>query len=326
MLQKNESVEIPSTVARITATNEVPVELPAQNTNVELAELVVCLEEGFNRRKKHFQTSIKSINKRGVVVFTPFALVLLCLMFAMFRGLFSPAIAIGIMVVSFTLWMPTLKYQVRRHRSVSPAPLEQERLAVLRLVEIEDIRAVAPLIDCLSWGGDSTMHPEIWQALGRLLPRLTVEQARALGPERHGRLVLWLQAWELSPSHSAVTALGNMPTLGILHVLAHLGQRSIIPYHPMIKQKMSLLAMLGEWADGKKLGQDPMVQQAAAACCHAIRNQTALGYSGEQLLRASVAASPDPKSLLRPTQGAQQTAPQELLRATSTNEDDDDSE
>ena len=324
MLQKTEVLEIRSVAISTTATSEVLVELPTQNLDVELAELTACLEEGFTRRKNHFETSIKAINKRGVAFFTPFALFLLCLMFAMFRSLFSPAVAIGVMVVSLIAWTPTLKYQVRRHRSAPPAPLEQERFAALRLVEIEDIRAVAPLIDCLSWGDVSTMHPAIWQALGRLLPRLTVEQARALGPERHGRLVFWLQAWELSPSHSAVTALGNMPMLGILHVLAHLGQRSVISYCMMTKQKVSLLAMLDKWAEGKKLGQDPVLRQAAMACCDAIRNQTALGHSSDQLLRASAATAPEPQSLLRPAQGTQHTNPQELLRATSTNENEDD--
>ena len=243
----------------------------------------------------------------------------------MFRGLFSPAITVGIAIVVLLTSLPISKYQASRRMSVPPVPLEQERLAARRLVEIEDVRAVAPLIDCLSWGDDSTIHSELWQALGRLLPRLTVEQARALGPERHGRLVFWLQAWELSPSHSAVTALGNMPMLGILHVLAHLGQRSVISYCMMTKQKVSLLAMLDKWAEGKKLGQDPVLRQAAMACCDAIRNQTALGHSSDQLLRASAATAPEPQSLLRPAQGTQHTNPQELLRATFTNENEDDS-
>ena len=189
MLQKNEPVEILSTEVRTAATNELLTgkELSTQEMDAELAELTACLEAGNTRSKNRQKTIRKKINRRVLTGFVPFAIVLLGCLFAILHHMVNPMIG---MLALFTIpvfsKMSTI-YMSRLRIGDPPAPVEQERLAAQRLTEIDDIRAVVPIIDALSWSADRTVDPQLWQALGRLLPRLTVEQARALGPERHGR-------------------------------------------------------------------------------------------------------------------------------------------
>ncbi len=247
---------------------------------------------------------------------------LVACLFAIRQGLVSPTVMMWVALASFLLsllasWIPS-----RWRPNLLRAPEEQERLTAQRLAEIDDVRAVPLLFDALCWTADRTVHPLLWQALGRLLPRLTAEQARALGPERHGRMALWIHGWDRSPHHSHLAAIGHPPVLGVLHVLAQIGQSSLPTYHPVLKAEVPVLEIVKTWADGQKLGEDPIVQQAAAACCEAIQNKIALVRSSAQLLRASAPTASSPESLLRPAQGTQQTDPQELLRATSTNKHD----
>lgn len=136
-------------------------------------------------------------------------------------------------------------------------------------------------------------------------------------------LASWLQTWDMRINHSHFAKIGNRPALGMLHVLGQVGQRSYLIIQPPMKIRVSLLSLSGKWAKGQKLGRDPEIQQAAADCYEALKNQTALAYSSAQLLRASDTTSSSPEILLRPAQGVQQTDPQELLRATSTDKHDD---
>jgi len=327
MLQKTEIAETPSTEVRATAIDKV---LPGntsatQDLDTELAELTACIEAGATRRKSKLATDMKTIKKRGLAYFAPIAIVLLGNLFAMRQGLISPTIANCVTIVSLIAWLPTLKYQSRWRADALPAPPEQERLAAQRLAEIDDVRAVPLIFDALGSSDDKTLATQLWKALGRLLPRLTLEQARALGPERHGRMALWLNGWDMYPDHSHNAEIGTQPVLGTLHVLAQLGQRSLPTYHPVLKTDVAVLDILGTWAAGQNRGKDPELQRAAAAAYEAIQDRMALAKSSAQLLRASDATAPNPEILLRPAQGAQQTDPQELLRATPTNTREDDS-
>lgn len=317
MLQKHETEEPSPTSATTTATAEAAAirtaeETLSQDRETELEELTACIEAGITRSKKHRHTAHKTIMKRCLTFFAPIAIILLGCLFAMRQGMLDPMV---VTIVSVVLPIIAAMVPQRWRPRAYPGPSEPERLAAQRLAEIDDVRAVGPFIDHLRWSGDPNAPPELWQALGRLLPRLTVEQARDLGKERHSILVLWLQTWGMRLSYSRFAAAGNRPVLGILHVLAQLGQSSIRIVQPFIKtENVSLLEMLGKWAEGQELGQDPAVQQAAAACCEAIRNQTDPAHPSKQLLRASAPTSFSQATLLRPVQSAGHTDPQELLR------------
>jgi hypothetical protein len=164
----------------------------------------------------------------------------------------------------------------------------------------------------LEWTEDRILELELWKALSRLLPRLTETEVQRLGEERHGFLAASMKSWDYRSGN-----MGNQPLVGILHVMACLGQRSIRTKDFRGQtSSVSLLPLLKRWASGDKLGQDPAVQEAAHACREAIEQKLALARSGEQLLRASELPPPASENLLRPTQGTSSIASQELLRPT----------
>jgi hypothetical protein len=186
----------------------------------------------------------------------------------------------------------------------------QERAAIQQIVEWDDVRGVAPLIDTLRWTEDTALTPELWAALGRLLPQLSKEQARELGPDRHGDLAHWMNVWETRSS-----MFGHAPLLGMLHVMACIGQTSLkTPDRSGGMKKLRMLPLLHKWIAARGAGQDPAIQEAATACRDAIQQKLALARSGEQLLRASSPTPAGMDNLLRPIQGSQPTDPQQLLR------------
>jgi len=185
-----------------------------------------------------------------------------------------------------------------------------EQYAAKRLIASEDVMAVASLVDLLQWTHDKALRPELWQALGRLLPRLSEEQVQELGKERHGILATWMAKWERQAGSTT-----SAPLLGILHVLGAVGQFSLeTPDRFGVEKTISLLPLLKKWGSGLGEGQNPTVQQAAIACRQAIEQKIALARSGEQLLRATAAPEVGADSLLRPAQGTSPTPPHELLR------------
>lgn len=314
--------EAPKTVQSKPLTAE---NMSAQDAETELAELKACVDACVARIKGHFITFQKTIMKRTLALHLPLFVIMVASLFAMYRGRLSPNAMIWVVMISMLLTQLFSLMITRLRPNAYPGPTEQERLAAQRLAEREDVRVVNSLIDYLRWGGDHTVPDrtvrlELWKALGRLLPSLTAEQARELGSERQGILAEWLQGWEQSIHHSLYVAIGNQPAIGILHVFAQIGQ----DYLRTCQQPHKMNVLLRNWADGRKLGQDPAIRQAAARCCEAIKNKSALIHPDEQLLRASAPPPTSQENLLRPVQGVRQTDPQELLRSTSINKLNDD--
>ena len=182
-----------------------------------------------------------------------------------------------------------------------------------KLIEMDDVRTVGSLMDILKWMSDETSQPELRHALGHLLPRLTEDEALELGKERHGSLATYIYAWNMPPGRKHFAESGNQHLLGVLHVMAHVGQ-DVFKLRPPKDMPVSLLSTLGDWAAGKEAGQDPAVQQAAGVCRAAIQKKMSLARSGEQLLRASAPLGSGSETLLRPAAGTRDTDPQELLR------------
>jgi hypothetical protein len=185
----------------------------------------------------------------------------------------------------------------------------KEHNAARQLIASEDAEAVGTLIDLLEWTDYKDLEPELWRALGRLLPRLTASEAQELGKERHGALAAWMKSWDYRSAES------NVPLLGMIHVMGYLGRSSLKTTNRYGERStVSLLPLLKKWAAGKGSGQDPAVQEAAIACREAVERKIALTHSGEQLLRASTPPVAGVESLLRPAQGTAPTPAQELLR------------
>lgn len=313
MLQSTGSVETPPIEAQTpvpTASEEagVEAELCTADSDVEVAELTACVRAAVVRNVKRSRT-VSRIN--SLVLIVAFSL-----LFPLHRGI---AAMIGwflclclvnlfaertLQDIGFSLWA---------HRS-----RRAERDAVRRLTARDDVRSVGDLLDALHWMNDkgtqeSAVRPEIWQALVRLLPRLTEEQAQQLGKQRHARMARWMFLWENPLLRMGTEALQDSPLPGIMHVMSSVG-RSSIDNGERRAVPTALPPILDKWIAGEGAGQDPVVQQAAVACREAIRQKMALAHSGEQLLRASAPTGAAPDSLLRPAQSGQQTEPQELLR------------
>jgi len=324
--QKFETVETLPTDVRAAATDEILTEelLPPQDLDTELAELATSIEASATRKKNDANALNKTNMKQAAIVLAPLVLALVGSLVAMMRDLVSPAAAMWIAIASLFWAIITGVFTLPWKPKNPSTDVEEERLTTQRLVAIDDVRAVPLLLDALRWHTDRTLRPELWKALGRLLPRLTAAQAHALGPGRLRRMAFWIHSWNQTPRHSSVTALGTPPIVGILHVLAHSDQGSYRFYHPASETAFSVLTIAKTWAAGHSLGKNPEVRQAAIACCEVIKTRKEQARSSAQLLRASAPASSAPDSLLRPAQGVQETAPEELLRATSPTPHDDD--
>lgn len=290
----------------------------AQDHDAEFGELAACIEAGVARSKRRVTSfrriftgiSAASVIATLLVVFAPLFLM----------NFHRPHIREGtaILLGAGACYVEMIVILIRRvwlridHRS------EQERTAARKLAKMDDVRAVAPMIDTIEWItqwiGDRTLRSEFWQELGRLMLRMNEDEARAIGNDRLGILAVWIQGWDLPLVQKPFDDSGNEPLIGMLHVMGHVGQSVIqIGRAPTVKS-VSLLPVLETWIRGAGSGKDPAVQLAAVGCREAIRQKMALARSGEQLLRASGPFSSGRETMLRPAQGGPQTNPQELLR------------
>ena len=314
MLQKAETLETISTTASYSTEISEAVssrdEVRSRLYDEELAELTAILEDGLLRRKWRAERAGKIL--RSFVIF--FAVVLIPLVInagiAITLGMTS-AIWLSLLIglgSFFTQWMlnTSVLRWVKKNRN-------EDIEAANRLAVLEDVRAVPVLMDLIGWMDDNSTGLEVWNALGRLLPQLTEQEVGALGTTRHQRAALWIQDWD-SKVRRQVAHIGTPPLLGMLHVMRLVGQGRFQIGDQRMTMTINILPSLERWMAGKGAGQDPEVQQAAAACREAIWQKMVLAKTGEQLLRASSPLPSGPETLLRPAQDTEQTAPQELLR------------
>jgi len=178
------------------------------------------------------------------------------------------------------------------------------------------------LINIVYWTNDNgaradAARPEAWEALGRLLPRLTAEEIGELDASSRGKLAAWMEFWDNPLAQRQIGKPGHGPLLGILHVMTVMGQSTVQTPHRVLKTA-DLVRVLEMWANGTEAGEDPAVQKAAIACREAIQEKMALARPGEQLLRASAPPPDPPASLLRAAQGTAPADSQELLRSGSS--------
>ncbi|MCW3051685.1 MAG: hypothetical protein JWN14_855 [Chthonomonadales bacterium] len=223
-------------------------EVCTQDRDVELAQLVACIAADVKRSKKRV-----TIYKRVfAAVSIPSVFTLLTFMLApLFLGIpgsFDNHVAGVILHVAGTCCCAMLGvfaglFWLRLdHRS------EQERTAARRLVEMDDVRAVAPLIDTVhwvtQWVGNRPLRSELWQAFGRLLPRMTEEDVRELGQERLGIVVTWIEGWDVPLVQKPFEDDDNQPLLGMLHVMRLVAQHAIPMGQTRTRKSRSLLPIL----------------------------------------------------------------------------------
>jgi len=317
MLQRTEPIETSPTEASAIApiasqairTEE---EILAQNLDTEFEELAAYTTAGVAKGTRRTRTFLKL----DIAVTIASMSIIPAWMFAMKHGAMAPDTLPKVILLSLAalcnpaILIGGLMWLRRDHTT------KQERKSAQWIVEADDVRAVGPLIDLLTmtWTHKSELRPALWQALGRRLPRMTADEAQALGQERHYILASWIVSWDVPLNRRAFADAGEPLLLDLLHVFALIGESSFRTRKSPIPVPMHLLPTLKKWADGKGAGQNPAVRQAAAACREALKQKTIWARPGEQLLRASAPTPAGSDTLLRPTQGAQQTEPTELLR------------
>ena len=308
MLQQSGTEQVETTaLPELSAETEIQEEMPTALQDEELAELTASIEAARLRGKSRGQAWRRS----QFVVSAVLMAISLSIFFVLARGIVPPiwlsilimagsVLAVPVGIISGFLWS-------RRSKAA-------ERAAANRLATIDDVGAATPILDALRFVDDKALRPELWQALGRLLPRMTEAEALALGPERLSALAVWLDAWDHPLTRRAYVRYGSQPLPGMLHVLGLIGQERYSLGNPI---HFSLTPTLERWAKGEGAGKDQAVRQAAEACREAIRQKTVQAHSSKHLLRASSAAPSSPEALLRPSQNSQETDPQELLRPNS---------
>lgn len=281
----------------------------------DFTELTACIAAGVKRsrrRVKIFQSIHLSLALACVVL-------LIASIFLMIAGI-ELTVGWGLLIGAGIFFLGALALILGLRGMGRDRRLTLERNAALKLAAMQDVRTVGSLIDAvhwiLQWTGHRALRPDVWKVLGPLLPRLTQEEARALGRERHGLLANWIYSWDTTLYRKHYLGLGNQPLLGMLYVMTQVGENTIPIGDYPFRTTLPLMPVLEKWIAGNGAGSDPEVQQAAALCRDAILHHTALNRSGEQLLRASAAAPAGSESLLRAAQGVAPAEPQQLLRPT----------
>ena len=324
MLQRHDSgdhqvTEAPSLTGN-TATPQVE-EIFTTVSEAELAELTARVQEGCAENKQRFKRFQKFNLSLSLV--TAFCIVA-CGVGVIYAGLHK-MVSLDMMLKMLPFLLLPLAVQalalksgigrMKRYRNTEP-----QLLVVQKLLAMEDVRAVVLLLDASALAA-TARGPEFWQAMGRLLPRMTETEIQELGSERHGALAAWISGCDAAVNRKLFANAGEDFLPNLLAVMGVIGRSSFQVKVASMTVPVRLLPTLTKWANGKGSGRNPAVQQAAATCREAIEQKLELARTGTQLLRASAPSSVGSESLLRPAVGGQQTSPEELLRPGGSEEE-----
>lgn len=174
------------------------------------------------------------------------------------------------------------------------AVADRHKALTRRVAELDDVRAVGPLIDALAFV-DEPIRALAERRLTALLPQAHASDAEMFDSERrtilYGRLATFDKAKEGLPFF-----------LSLLKALEQVGDEKAIP-------GVQRIAEAGHAAHE--------LREAAAQCLPFLEARAASAREGGLLLRAASAAgsAAEQSSLLRAASGTQHTSAQELLRA-----------
>ena len=168
------------------------------------------------------------------------------------------------------------------------------------LAEINDMRAIGPLIEAMSYEG--AQAAVVRDTLIRLLYRVTPSNAGTISPPR--RLALYSMLNESVMNDHAKAALCG----AILTAMEQMGDRDALPY-------VQRLAQSSPWTPAQHA-----VCKRANECLMYWNASMAQARTGTTLLRASASPTDSPQILLRPADTNDADAHSQLLRpADNTN-------
>lgn len=180
----------------------------------------------------------------------------------------------------------------------------RRRRAALLLAETDDVRAVGPLLEVLTYP-DRSLRKAAVQALTRLLPRLQVRDVPLLNPT-NWRQMNDILAWPSSAQRN--TGIDADFLVALIKAVATIGNAG---YLPNVK----------DLAAGTRVAIVEPAVRAAAQECVPILVERSEWSSSKTLLRA---AAPGSDILLRPAAATQDEQPRTLLRAASNSGEIDD--
>jgi hypothetical protein len=165
-----------------------------------------------------------------------------------------------------------------------------------------DVRMVGPLVEAYSALSLSQENRPVREALTVLLPRLQASDARVLTEEH--RQILNRVLGSGIPSYSREK---NRLVLAILKAYEQVGDGSALPFVERL-------------ASGRSAGVSREVREAAQACLPFLQERAERERASRELLRAASASDTPSDVLLRPAGGTIEADPQQLLRASASDE------
>jgi hypothetical protein len=169
--------------------------------------------------------------------------------------------------------------------------LRRDAKAIHTVAELDDIRSVGPLAEALTLQ-NAGIQRIAETALIRLLPRLRASDAHLLNTEQRSYL------------YRALDGKNDELTLAILQALEQVGDGAAFPYVKRL-------------AEGKgRAARNSHILEAATECLPSLWQRAANERASSELLRAGDQPDTPADILLRPAAGAADTAPQQLLRAS----------
>lgn len=328
MQQRHEAIEtstpLPSEeTLKIEAEEQVAEAQETIVSDAELADLIACVQAGSARRGRRSKQFMKANLAIGAGAM---AIILICL-FAFLNigrhgGMSGGTLIAMVSVISVVLLAQWASIGGGLAWLWKDRGTPQEIEAMHRLMALDDVRVVAPLLDTGSLLRTAPLQADFWRAMRRLLPRMSEEEIQQLGTKRQSSMAAWIHAWDSQINRKMFAEADPAFLLALLPVMAKIGRDNFQIATPPVRVNISLLPILKRWEQGKGAGADPAVQEAARVCREEIERRMALERTGEQLLRAADAAPIARDQLLHPVQETSQTNPRELLRPGGSREQD----
>jgi hypothetical protein len=207
--------------------------------------------------------------------------------------------SLGMMLI-FSLFM------VRSSRK----PRQRRRDMAAKLIEQSDVRSIGPLVDALHLDDGMTREVAI-EALTGLLPRLKASDAALLNDAQRAKLCQILSLPVENPFYKDFRDLFRPANnravafrVAILRAFEQVGDSKALAV-------VERLAKREAKTEGEK-----RIQEAAEACLPALQYRAEQERSSQTLLRAAMPSSAASETLLRAAAGTQDTAPEQLLRAS----------
>lgn len=181
-------------------------------------------------------------------------------------------------------------------------------------MKLDDVRAIGPLLDAGSLSGVPRIRETAWTALIALLPRMKSSDAALLN-SRHRLILRNLLFAAYTPVDIAVA---------VLKAYEQIGDSRDLPVVERLATGQSP-HQVPQWAQDKHHRawiQDSRVREAAAACLPLLQARLGQIKDPETLLRAASRTDLPDSTLLRAAQERSEVDPQQLLRASRSEEAD----